>query len=143
MKTLKMLALLGIVAAFTVINAKAQSGVIKGDFVFEVVDQPWPCVNDVVSGNITGEYMIMPHLYMMRNFKDELTGISGNVYEITQNWRGNPFTPGNENAITFGSNVEVRLDGKLVVQTHWTYHLTINANGEVTVELDNAFDHCH
>jgi hypothetical protein len=53
------------------------------------------------------------------------------------------YLPFNGREITDGSTATIRLNGKLIAVLHWTYHLTVNANGEVTAETVNFFFDCH
>ena len=67
--------------------------------------------------------------------------VTGNIYTISQVW--NSYLPdysgtGPYHATDVGSFV-VELDGVPVVTEHWLYHITINANGEITAEVDKYF----
>ncbi|MBN2396311.1 MAG: hypothetical protein JXC36_07605 [Candidatus Atribacteria bacterium] len=133
MKTLKVFMLLCIIAVFAFNPIKAQPPVIKGEYTYDMTGQYIPCTDDYLTGFVTVEYKIMPNLYMEKPFKVYITGTSGKVYELSQIYVSNSF-PFNGKEITDVSTAIVKLDGKVIGKLHWTYHLTINANGEVTVE---------
>jgi hypothetical protein len=144
MKTLRLLLLLSFIAVFAMNTAQAQPPVIKGLIEYDMSTQYFPCADEYFIGTVTVEYKIMPHLYMEKPFKIQLIGATtGNVYELTQNYRGTFYLPFNGREITDGSTATIRLNGKLIAVLHWTYHLTVNKNGEVTVETVNFFWDCH
>jgi hypothetical protein len=124
-------------------NDLKSSAVIKGEVVYDMSEQYFPCADEYFTGFVTVEYMITKNLYKERPFKVNIIGAtSGNVYELSQTWKTNWYSFNGREA-TDVSTATIRLDGKLLALLHWTYHLTVNANGEVTVEFLHFTYDCH
>jgi len=133
MKTLKIFIILCFIAAFTINPVKAQNRVDKqvvtlnlGGFYFE-------CTGEYLYGDLAVEYSYMSHNWIAKVKKTMVTGYldpegtipSGHVYEFSQNAPGLNFA---ETSAIF------RLNGKVIGVLHYSYHLTINANGDVVVD---------
>jgi hypothetical protein len=126
MKTLKIFIVLCFIAAFAANNVKAQNGVIKGEDEGNA-DLYIECTGDQLDGPIVVEYMIMRHNLVFRVRKTNMIGLpSGKEYVIMQ------VSPGYSN---FVNHLQIWCEGKLVAVIQVNFHITVNANDEVTVEF--------
>ena len=133
MKTLKNLIFLFFISLFAANNVKAQNGVIKEEIVIEMPAQYLECTGDWVWGDILVENMFMPNNYVFKVKNSNVKGYTdeshlietGNVYELSQTVPGLTFM---ENTGTF------KLDGKVIAVFHFSFHTTVNANGDVIVD---------
>jgi len=132
MKTLKRIFILGIVLAFAVNSINAQPPVVKLEVFFDPGGQIIHCTGDKIAAGsvIPVEIMIMQNNVVAKVHKAVVTGIpSGKEYEISQvmhdgrNW---------------SNHLEYRLEGKLVAIVQIVYHITVNANDEITVEFNHG-----
>jgi hypothetical protein len=133
MKTLKIF-LLCFIAVFAINTVNAQNRVIKE----EITEALYPpqflsCTGEYYAGDITFELMQMSHNLIIKfkraavlGYKDAAGTIpSGNVYEISE------INPG----LSFSENIVIwRLNGKVVAEYHFSWHITYNANGDITQE---------
>lgn len=133
MKT-KTFLLLCLLAVLGIGTAKAQNGVSKY-VTLNVIDGDYlECTGDYLYGSVFVQTWLSPHnlLFKVRGatvygYKDPAGTIpSGNVYEFSNT------SPGWNNFVETG---HFRVNGKLIVQFHFQFHQTINANGETTVEF--------
>jgi hypothetical protein len=141
MKTLKFFIVLCFIATFTVNPIKAQNRVVKTEFTLNVDGMTFPCLDDYLGGDIVFESMNMSHNWIMKLKKATILGYldaggtipSGNVYEVSQ------VAPG----LSFSEwNLQFRLNGKLIAEIHMSWHMTINANGDITAVIDNTVANC-
>jgi hypothetical protein len=141
MKTLKIIIVLCFISVLAFNDINAQPPVIKIVGVGNIGGQYLSCTGDYLWGEITAEIMIMPNqlISKIRNATvigtDENGVPSGNVYELSQTVV-RPQAQGSDYA-DFENTGTFRLNGKVIAVFHYGYHITINANGEVTAEFFN------
>jgi hypothetical protein len=141
MKTLKLFIGLCFITAFTIYTVKAQNPVKKVEYTANLDGQYYICLNEYLGGDIVFESMEMSHNYIVKLKKGTILGYkdaegtipSGNVYEVSQVAPCWPFV---ENTIL------ISLNGKLVSVCRYSIHTTINANGDITVAIDNWVEGC-
>jgi hypothetical protein len=141
MKTHRVFILLCFIAFFTGITAQAQPPVMKFDVIMNFNGQQF-CTTDYLWGDVVVENMLMSHNWVAKLRKGIVPGYidaagtipSGNVYEVSQTAPGLPWLE---------SVATIKLDGKNIGNFKYSYHITINANGEVTVENERLYYLCH
>ena len=133
MKTLRIFIILCFFAAFAVNNVNAQPSVIKSEVTVSTGLGYFPCTGDYLSGDITFKIMQMSHNFLvftealeLKGYKDEaMTELSGNTYELQ----------GIEPGLAFSEHtIIIKMNGKLVAAAHFSYHITTNADGDITQE---------
>lgn len=133
MKTLRIFIVLCFFAAFAVNNVKAQPPVIKSELTVWEGPTYFPCTGDYLFGYVTFKSMLMSHNWLVftevlefKGYKDEaMTEPSGNTYELQ----------GIEPGLAFAEHtIIIKMNGKLVAAAHFSYHITTNANGDITQE---------
>ena len=142
MKTLKII-LLCFIAALAVNTVKAQNSVIKEDIPVSFCgpDQYIPCTGDYMCGTVTAHLITTNNNSILR-FKNEVVAgykdpegqePSGNYYEITEVYPG---INSMENHLLF------RVNGKLIAEAFIHWHMTTNANGDITAVIDKGVINC-
>jgi hypothetical protein len=142
MKTLKVI-MLCFIAIFVINTGKAQNSVVKEDFLFDVCgsDGYIPCTGDYVCGTYNVHFMTAHNNEIWKvddavlvGYKDQLAQEpSGNIYEISQIWIG---IHSSECHFLF------RLNGKLIGESLYKFHIIRNANGDLTAYIDKAVINC-
>lgn len=139
MRTLKIFAILCIIAGFTSNNVNGQPvrreySVRMGVFI--------PCLNESLSGVVVTQQTVWDNKVQLKLDDGILIGtISRLEYSVTQLINHEMWYDQSAVNDTFTRTLMVRLDGKLVAKIHMTMHYTINANGEETVDfLKNDVD---
>lgn len=138
MKTIKILAALFIFVGFSSISASAQSKAPVRDQV--TIHSFWMigCVPEIAEGDLTISMVMWDSKYQEK-VEGTFVGVdSGTEYSIS--YVGNMGSRPNNTTQT--ATARVRADGKLIGVLHITYHLTFNANGELTAVVDNEFYTC-
>jgi hypothetical protein len=141
MKTYRVFILLCIIALLTGNVVQAQPPVVKYDVIMNMNGQRI-CTEDYLWGDVVVENMLMSHNWVAKVRKAMVPGyldaggtiLSGNVYELSQTVPGLPWI---ENTGT------IKLDGKNIGNFKYSYYITTNANGEVTVENERLYYICH
>jgi hypothetical protein len=144
MKTMKILAVLGIVLIFMVNNALSQP--VRTE---RSVSVRWaiPCLNDVLVGTVIFHNVywynqkddsVFPFSHSLVTYDGTLTGlISHEDYTIdfiaTNVLHDNAATTTN-----FVRTIMIRKDGKLVAKLPMKVHTTTNANDEITVTFNES-----
>lgn len=142
MKTLKILIALCFVLGLTSMNSNSQP--VKEVFVNEYV-LPFDCMNQNLTGLLTVERITINNHIQVHHY-GTLTGQSdGLAYyaEMMTNIqdKGNWFDLGLK-AITqtWPANYHIYRAGKLIAIIHFSYHYTVNANGEWVSYHGDAFE---
>jgi hypothetical protein len=143
MKTLKIVAILLLIAGFASVNANGQKP------IFEEFDRfyslPFDCMGQTLSGTLSVERIFMDHHRHVRVYGTLTGSEDGLEYDIDMvtnitdkgNWeewglKGITYTqPG---------NIHISRNGKLIAVIHYAYHMTVNALGEVTSEHGDAYE---
>ena len=148
MKSLKILTLLCIISGFISNNVNSQP--VRTD---RQVLVRWniPCVHEVISGwvifhsaiwNNTGDESNFPLSKQQVKYEGTLIGqISHLEYTIDFIANTELHDP-NATSTTLTRTILIRQDGKLVARLPITAHMTINANGEETVDFNESDIDC-
>lgn len=131
MKTMKFLFVLFVISALTAGTINAQPPVIKFEWTFDISGQPVPCTGDIMAPGsfITSDIMLTPNSYLIFNRDVTVIGFpSGKEYELGQ-------TQVVHKGGKFVNHLDARYEGKLIAVGQILYHITTNANGEVTAEV--------
>ena len=145
MKTLKIF-LLCFIAVFAINTVNAKNSVFKQDET-ETICGPWqyvPCTGDYMCGELTWQAMYTNHgvIYKLRNgsIKGYTDGWgqfpSGNVYEVSEMYRGDYNGTSNTHLLLF------RFNGKLVAEVHATWHQNVDKDGNIKVEFEWVTVNC-
>jgi hypothetical protein len=129
-------------AVLSISTAKAQNRVSKIESAGAINGDYLECTGDYLYGSFVTEVWLSSHDFLVKIRGAVLTGYkdpagtipSGNVYVEDGT------SPGWSNYVATG---HFRVNGKLVVQYQFHYHLTVNANGETTVEFSTAKFNCN
>jgi hypothetical protein len=143
MKTFRFLIFLCFIAAFTVNNVKAQNSVVKEEVIVEMGGQLLDCTGDYLWGEIITEQFFMKNNWLAFSKKVDVKGYidpegtnpSGNVYQFNQMGT----FPGGNGYETTGT---VQLNGKNIGTFHGRFHMTENANGQITAYIDTWWIKC-
>jgi hypothetical protein len=142
MKTLKFLAVLILLPGLAISNLFGQKPVKK--VVQAYIDIPFACTNQDLAGTLTVEITyfnshLQERLYGtmigqtdgleyyfdgINNIQDKGNWDEWGIKAITYTWPG---------------NYHISRDGKLIGIVYFAYHITVNANGEVSVERGDVF----
>lgn len=131
MKTMKLLFVLFVISALTAGTINAQPPVIKFEWTFDISGQPVPCTGDIMADGsfITSDIMITPTNILIFNRDVTVIGFpSGKEYELGQ-------TQIVHKGDNFVNHLDARYEGKLIAVGQVVYHITTNANGEVTADV--------
>lgn len=126
--------LLCIITALAGTNVKAQNGISKFETINPLKSVYMECTGDYLFGSVIVENILSSHNWVAKIRDNELVGYkdpegnnpSGNIYQYDGT------SPGLNNYVATG---HFRLNGKVIAEYQFHYHLTINANGEPTVEF--------
>ncbi len=143
MKTLKIFVVLCFIVAFAVNTLKAQNGAVKEEFYIDLGGQYFDCTGDYLCGYVILEVIITKNNYLAFSKKTDVTGYfdsngsipSGNIYEFNQMG----ITPGLNGWETTGT---VKQNGKIIAVFHGRGHVTIDANGRTTANIDTWWIDC-
>jgi hypothetical protein len=142
MKTLKILASILFLAGLSTGNLIGQEPVKK---VFEVyIDIPFACTNQNLAGTLTAEVTILNSHLQERLYGTMIGQTDGLKYYFDGinniQDKGNWDEWGKE-AITYTwpGNYHISRDGKLIGVVYFAYHITVTANGEVSVERGDVY----
>jgi hypothetical protein len=143
MKTLKIVAALLFFLGFASNDAKSQKPVSE---VFDAYyELPFDCMNQNLTGTLTVEKTYINNHLQIRH-SGTLTGESDGLkyyadmmtnIEDKANWE-----EWGQQAITqtWPANYHISRDGKLIAIIHFSYHYTVNANGELTSYHGDTFE---
>lgn len=138
MKT-KAFLLLCFIAVFGIITVKAQNGVIKVEICNPLVGEPNVCdPGEYLFGEVCFDNFFSNHNWVTIDHGSTITGyldaagtiLSGNVYRLKASITGDA---GKNEIFT----LQLHKNGKLVQELKWRFHITTNANGEVTAYKDD------
>lgn len=143
MKTLKIVAILLLIAGFATTDLSGQKPVREVFDLYYVL--PFDCLNQNLEGWLHVERMTINNHKQVRH-SGTLTGESDGLeyyaemmtnIEDKSNW-----DEIGEQAITqtWPANYHIYRDGKLIAIIHFAYHYTVNANGEWTSYHGDVFE---
>jgi hypothetical protein len=148
-KTLLFLSIVAVLTALSLNTASAQNGVVKLDMCNSCsIGQPG-CENACIPGEyLVGtectENLLSNHNWVTIDHGGSLTG----YIKDGDNWvpSGNVYTTQGVITGELGKNeiftTKLFKDGKLVSMIRWRFHITTNANGEVTAFMDKLDVDC-
>jgi hypothetical protein len=86
---------------------------------------------------------LLPNLWKERVIGGSLIGqTTASTYNWEQKWHTN-YWDGHNATVTDESKALILKDGKSIGTFHWTWHITILANGEITTVVDKFFVKCN
>ncbi|WP_167618507.1 hypothetical protein [Maribellus sediminis] len=144
MKTLKFLASCFVVVCFFAYAANAQKNVKTTEYYNsgELVSFQLPGVPELVTGSFEGWWTVWNSKVQWRAKGMYVGDITGTIY-YTSNVANTNFMdqmPGN--IFTDRATITIQDEyGKVWYTTHYNFHLTVNANGEITSEIWNEHEY--
>jgi hypothetical protein len=144
MKRLKFFAVFSIIALFTLGNANAQPKKTTTTVTIEECLENYPCVGEKICGDIVATITFW-NTKMQIKFKGTMKGVSGDQYTIREvyNYMNKPWVEGQANNVTQAATALIFREGAIIGTLHFTWHVTTNANGELTTDMDNEIVNCH
>ena len=142
MKAIKFIAailLLFIFTSFSTTNKNKTTQVVT----HTITDYYLDCVDDYLTGTFTITIKMWGKKYQEK-WKGTMTGATG-IYDVSQvaneNWK--PYSEDHALNYTYTMTLSFEKDGMPVGVLHVLYHATMNANGEITVEVDKVVNECY
>lgn len=143
MKTLKIVAVLLLIAVFASTSANGQRPIFEEFDHYYVL--PFDCMNQELTGTLSVEWITMNGHIQVRQYgilkgsSDGLEYYGEMINNITD--KGNWDDWGLKGiTYTWPGNYHISRNGKLIAIIHFAYHITVNALGEVTAEFGDAYE---
>ncbi len=142
MKTLKIFAALLLLLSFASFNSFSQPVRDELDFYY---DLPFDCLGQNLAGTLHVERMIINNHLQFRHsgtMTGQKDGLKYYVEMMTNIQNKNNWDEYGEKAITqtWPANYHIYLDGNLIAIIHFSFHYTVNANGEWTSYHGDVFE---
>jgi len=144
MKALKIFVFLFILSGFVSINVSGQKP--SRDVVQVYLEIPFDCIDQYLTGILTIE-----RIFLNNHFQDRIygtmTGASDDLeyyVEMINNIseKGNWDEWGQKGiTYTWPGNYHISRDGKLLGVMYFAFHMTVNANGEVSVYRGDVYEY--
>jgi hypothetical protein len=144
MKTLKVITALLLLSGLAINNLMGQKP-IKNPPIVEEITLPFACLGIDLVGDLTFENISLNNHGQSRIY-GEMTGTDGLTYYFDgihnvaekSNW-----DEWGEEAITttWPGNYLISRDGKLIGVVYFTFHMTVNANGEFSVYRGDVYEY--
>jgi len=144
MKTLKILLTFFIVMTFFALTSYSQGNVKTSEYYgpYDLVNAQLPGLPETVTGSYGGWWTVWNSKVQWRAKGMYVGDISGTIY-YTSNVANTNFMdqmPGN--IFTDRATITIQDEfGKVWYTSHYNFHLTINANGEITSEIWNEHEY--
>jgi hypothetical protein len=135
---MKFLLVLLVISSLTVGTINAQPPEVKLEVNANISGQGIPCTGDIMAPGsiVTCEIMVTPNNTIVSLRDATVIGLpSGKEYELFQ-------TLTSHEGGNFVNHLQARCDGKLIAVVQVVFHITTNANGEVTADFNHLEVSC-
>jgi hypothetical protein len=136
MKTLKFLVVLCIIIGFDTNAVNAQP--VRNSYTIEYVSQQFPCIAETVTGSL-----VVQEADLNGRYHALITGtFMGDIFGFHYSFRGVANEDDLPIPVAFVDHNQIimlmRKEGKLMGRYRLSYHVTINANGDLTANFDES-----
>jgi|OpeIllAssembly_1097287.scaffolds.fasta_scaffold362635_1 hypothetical protein len=143
-KTFLFFSIIAILVVISLNTARAQEGVLKFQMCNQLQGDENACVpGEYLFGTVCSDNFLSNHNWVTIDHGSIITGYLDKAGTIPS---GNVYTQMVSIAGESGKNeiftLKLHKNGKLVQMIRWRFHLTTNANGEVTASMDKLDIDC-